>query len=101
MRNFKRTLLAAAGAALVATVAVPAAARAQYPSQRGQPRTPFGTADFVRLHWLEGGWSGTAPDESPLYVRCKFTSDSTADITYYRDPSFGQPSGSSRLYLSV
>ncbi|HEX4685095.1 MAG TPA: hypothetical protein VH277_20425 [Gemmatimonadaceae bacterium] len=101
MRNLKRSLLTAAGATLLAVVAMPVMAHAQYPSQRGQPRTPFGATDFARLHWLEGDWAGTAPDESPLFVRCKFTSDSTAEITYYRDAAFAQASGSSRLYLSV
>jgi hypothetical protein len=101
MRNLIRSLLTATVATLLTVAAMPAVAHAQYPSQRGQPRTPFGTADFAKLHWLQGDWAGTAPDESPLYVRCKFTSDSTADITYYRDPSFAQPSGASRLYLSV
>jgi hypothetical protein len=101
MPNLIRSLLAAAAVTLVAVVAVPAVAHAQYPSQRGQPRTPFGTADLAKLQWLQGDWAGTAPDESPLFVRCKFTSDSTAEITYYRDQAFSQPSGQSRLYLSV
>lgn len=74
---------------------------AQLPSRHGQPKTPFGTADFAKLHWLEGDWVGSAPDEAPLYARYKFTNDSTIDVAYYRDPSFSQPSGSARVYLSV
>lgn len=74
---------------------------AQLPSRHGQPKTPFGTADFVKLRWLDGDWAGTAPDQTPLYARYKFANDSTIDITYYRDPSFSQQTESARLYLSV
>lgn len=92
---------AALTVAVVLGSALPSALRAQYPSQRGQPRTPFGIADFAKLKWLQGDWAGSANDGSPLYARYKLTSDSTMDITYYRDSSFAQPTGNSRLYLSV
>jgi hypothetical protein len=91
----------AMAAAAVLISGLPIAARAQYPSQRGQPRTPFGVADFAKLKWMQGDWAGSTTDGSPLYIRNKFTSDSTMDITYYRDSSFSQPTGNSRLYLSV
>lgn len=70
-------------------------------SMRGQPRTPFGTSDFGHLRWLEGSWVGTATGQSNLYERFHFTSDSTADITFYRDSSFAQPMGTGRVYLTV
>lgn len=99
MRHFSRTLaLAVAVVALAATA--PVVARAQS-SQRGQPKTPFSAADFAKLHWLEGTWSGTAPDESPIYARFHFASDSTLEIAYYRDESFAQPGGTGRVYLTV
>lgn len=76
------------------------AAQAQS-SMRGQPRTPFGATDFAHLRWLEGSWIGTAPGQSSLYERFRFTSDSTADITFYRDSAFAQSVGTGRVYLTV
>ena len=99
MRRSLRYLILTGAAALLPTL--PAVARGQYPSQRGQPKTPFGTADFAKLKWLQGDWAGSSTDGSPLYVRYKMTSDSTMDITYYRDSTFSQPTANSRLYLSV
>ncbi|HXT15963.1 MAG TPA: hypothetical protein VN706_10075 [Gemmatimonadaceae bacterium] len=101
MRNHLRiTLTAAVAAIFVAIPAVPAALHAQA-SQRGQPRTPFGTSDLGKLHWLQGDWAGSSTDEAPLYARYTFTNDSTVDITYYRDAGFSQPASTGRLYLSV
>lgn len=82
-------------------VAAPAVIAQAQTSQRGQPRTPFGTSDFAHLRWLEGSWIGSAPGESPLYERVHFTSDSTAEITFYRDSQFTQSAGTGRLYLTV
>ena len=96
MTLFTRMLTVAASCVLAASFT----AHAQT-SQRGQPRTPFGTAEFGHLKWLEGSWIGTAPGQSPLYERFHFTSDSTADITFYRDSAFTQPTGAGRVYLTV
>lgn len=84
----------------VALAVTPVAARAQS-SQRGQPKTPFGTTDFAKLRWLEGSWSGTAAGESPIYSRYHLVNDSTLEITYFRDSTFAQPSGTGRVYLTV
>jgi hypothetical protein len=70
-------------------------------ARRDQPRTPFATADFAHLRWLEGSWIGTAPGETPLYERFHFTTDSTADITFFRDSAFSEPAGTGRVYLTV
>ena len=99
MRHFSRTL-ALAGAVLALAAAAPVVAEAQS-SQRGQPKTPFSAADFAKLRWLEGAWSGTAADESPIYARFHFASDSTLEIAYYRDDAFAQPGGTGRVYLTV
>ncbi len=98
MRNFIRPLAFAVAA--VALAAAPVAVHAQS-SQRGQPRTPFGTADFAKLRWLEGSWRGTAADEAPIYARYHFVNDSTLEITYFRDSTFAQPSGTGKVYLTV
>jgi hypothetical protein len=95
MTRFIRTALAAS-----CIVAAASTAGAQS-SMRGQPRTPFAASDFAHLRWLEGSWIGTAAGQSPLYERFHFTSDSTADITFYRDSAFTQPSGSGRVYLTI
>lgn len=95
IRSFRILALATSCA-----IAASTAAGAQS-SQRGQPRTPFSSTDFRHLRWLEGSWIGTAPDQSPLYERFHFTSDSTADITFYRDSAFSQPTGTGRVYLTV
>jgi hypothetical protein len=73
-----------------------ASAQSASPSQRGQPKTPFGIVDFAKLRWAEGSWAGTAADEKPFYARYHFANDSTMDITYYRDSAFTQESGSGR-----
>lgn len=96
MTRFLRTF----GLAASCAIALSAAAGAQL-SQRGQPRTPFSASDFAHLRWLEGSWIGTAPGQSPLYERFHFTSDSTADIGFYRDSAFTQQAGTGRVYLTV
>lgn len=81
---------------------MPTLARAQRTrSQRGQPRTPFGLADFARFHWLEGAWVATAPGERTFYERWHFTSDSTVEITYYADSTLSRATGNGRVYLTV
>jgi len=99
MSNRIRGFIVVLASALAAQMAFAPAAFAQ--SQRGQPKTPFSTRDFAKVHWLEGRWVGTAPGESPLYEQFRFVDDSTAEITYYRDPQFTQEAGSGKLYLSV
>jgi len=99
MTHLSRTLLFLAASA---SVSASRAAFAQAsPSQRGQPKTPYGVADFAKLHWLEGRWAGTAADESPVYARYHVANDSTIEISYYRDSAFTQPSGTGRVYLTV
>jgi hypothetical protein len=100
MTNFNRALLSVLiiGAALAAPR--PASAQVSH-SQRGQPTTPFAAVDLAKLKWLEGSWAATSPDESPFYARYHVANDSTINITYYRDSSFAQPSGSGRIYLTV
>lgn len=97
MRHVYRALLFAAavvGAAALVT-APPLVAQSK------ALRTPFTKADFASLRWLEGNWQGTADGEAPLYERIRVANDSTMEITYYRDPTFAQPTGDGRLYLSV
>jgi len=98
MRIVSRALPLIVG--LTACLALPSSGFAQS-SQRGQPKTPFGTADFARLRRLEGSWVGTAPGESNLYERFRYANDSTIEITYYRDSTFSQESGTGRVYLTV
>jgi hypothetical protein len=86
--------------ALFAALALPAAAHAQT-SQRGQPRSAFGLADFAKLRWLTGTWEASSPGESTIYQKYVMTSDSTIDITYYTDPALTHATGSGRVYLSV
>jgi len=86
---------------LAASCIVAATAAQAQSSMRGQPRTPFGATDFAHLKWLEGSWIGTASGQSSLYERFHFTTDSTADITFYRDSAFTQPAGTGRVYLTV
>jgi hypothetical protein len=100
MTSINRALLCVF--ALGAMCVAPSFASAQQSSsQRGQPKTPFGTADLAKLRWLEGSWAATAPNETPFYARYHIPNDSTIDVTYYRDSSFTQPSGSGRIYLTV
>jgi hypothetical protein len=88
--------------AVAAAVPLPRLASAQSTSsQRGQPKTPFAVADLAKLHWLEGSWAGVASDESPVYARYHFANDSTMEISYYRDSTFSQESGTGRVYLTV
>ena len=93
-----RHLLFAAAASSLA--AAPAFAQVRV-SERGQPRTPFSTSDFGRLRWLEGRWVGTANGEQPIYERYSISSDSTIDVTYYRDSAFTQTAGTGRVYLAA
>jgi len=97
MQRRLRTLITAAAVALLG---VPVAAHAQNP-RAGAPRTAFSAPDLAKVKWLQGSWVGTAEGESTIYQRFKFVDDSTVEITYYRDPAFGQESGTGRLYLSV
>src|SRR4051812_48924034 len=98
MRTITRQiLLAVAGASLAA---VPAFAQVRV-SERGQPKTPFSTTDFGRFRWLEGTWVGTASGEQPIYERFHISSDSTIDVTYFRDSSFTQQAGTGRVYLAA
>jgi hypothetical protein len=92
--------LAFSGLAAALAIFAPPIARAQS-SQRGQPRTPFGASDFAKLRWLEGTWAGRAAGESPIFARYHVVSDSTLEISYFRDSSFAQPSGTGRVYLTV
>lgn len=85
----------------MAALPVIARAQASSSSQRGQPRTPFGVADFAKLRWLEGSWAAAAPGETPFYARYHFANDSTIEIAYFRDSSFTQQSGAGRVYLTV
>jgi hypothetical protein len=75
----------------------PAAAQ----SQRALPRARFGTTDLPKLRWLEGRWRGSGPGEAPFYEGYHFANDSTLEITYYADSSFGRATGTGRVYLSV
>jgi hypothetical protein len=98
MRILTRHLLLAAAASFLA--GVPALAQVRV-SERGQPKTPFSTSDFGRLRWLEGTWVGTAAGEQPIYERYHISSDSTIDVTYYRDSAFTQSAGTGRVYLAA
>lgn len=88
-----------ATAALAACVVPAGTAGAQ--GARAIPRTAYGTSDLAKVKWLQGSWVGTAQGETSLYQRFNFVNDSTVEITYFRDPAFGEPNGSGRLYLSV
>lgn len=94
MMRCRRILVAAAVAG--SAVMLPRVATAQ----RGQPRTAFAVADFAKLRWLEGSWTGTSSGERNYYSRYHFTSDTTIEITYY-DSTFTHETGTGRLYLSV
>ena len=78
-----------------------AEAQSDSPIQRGQPKTPFATADFAKLRWLEGTWRGTSPGQSTTYERYRFVNDSTIEITYFADSTLGREAGSGRVYLTV
>jgi hypothetical protein len=88
-------------AAVMAAIAVPASTAVAQNPRSGAPRVAFGPPDLAKVKWLEGSWVGTAEGENAIYQRFKFVDDSTVQITYYRDPGFGQQAGSGRLYLSV
>jgi hypothetical protein len=98
IRRFSRALPLMA-AALV--VAASHRVGAQQMSQRGQPRTAFGPAEFGKLRRLEGTWSAGSQGESPMYERFHFVDDSTVEISYYRDAQLSQQTASGRIYLSV
>jgi hypothetical protein len=70
-------------------------------TSRGQPKTPFALADFAKLRWLEGSWSGTSEGARDIFERCHFVDDSTIDITYYTDAEFTHETGKGRIYLTV
>jgi hypothetical protein len=93
-----RSILAVGIAAASLGGAATAGAQA---SQRGQPKTPFASGDFGKLHWLEGTWRATATGEATHYERYKFTNDSTIEITYFSDSTMSRESGTGRVYLSV
>jgi len=93
----RHLMLVAAGSFLAGA---PALAQVRV-SERGQPKTPFSTSDFGRLRWLEGSWVGTASGEQTLYERYHISSDSTIDVTYYRDSAFTQSAGTGRVYLAA
>ena len=95
-----RALRFALFASFATALAIVPATHAQR-SQRGQPRTPFSASDFAKLHWLEGAWIGTAAGADTVYARYHFSSDSTVDITYYRDRAMSRPSANGRIYLTV
>lgn len=99
MKHVIRALMIAT-VAVVSSVSSATIAAAQ-DNQRGQPKTPFSTADFAKLHWLEGTWSGTSEGESPMFERIRFSSDSTIDITYFADSPTGRETGTARVNLSV
>jgi hypothetical protein len=82
----------------VAAALVVAAASAF--AQRGQPKAAFAVADFAKLHWLEGSWTGTSPGERGYAERCRFVNDTTIEITFY-DSTFTRETTTGRLYLSV
>lgn len=98
MKTLTRALLFASIAAGVAMFAAPLHAQS---SQRGQPSTPFGLSDFAKLRWIEGSWSGTSPGEPNVYEQYRFLNDSTVEIAYYADSSFGRQTGSGRVYVTV
>ena len=98
MKSLSRNLLFAAAGSLLA--AAPAFGQVRV-SERGQPKTAFSAADFGRLHWLEGAWVGTANGEPTIYERYRISSDSTIDVTYYRDSAFTQQAGTGRVYLAA
>jgi hypothetical protein len=97
MTKSVRTLLFAASAGLLALSSMPLGAQ----GSRAVPRTPYSSADLSKLKWLEGTWVGTSTEEAATYQRIHFADDSTIVITYYRDPSFTQETGTGRLYVSV
>jgi len=101
MRYFTRALLFVSAIAAVVAPRSAASAQSSSSSQRGQPKTPFAVADLAKLRWLEGSWAGTATDETPVYARYHFVNDSTIEISYYRDSTFSQESGTGRVYLTV
>jgi hypothetical protein len=97
MKFNARTCFAAA-LAVMAVAAPPSRAQS---NSRGQPVTPISSADFAKLHWLEGVWKGTSPGESPMVERYHFSTDSTIDITYFADSLTGRQTGTGRVNLSV
>lgn len=91
-RLMSHSLVAAALPAMITT-----AVGAQ---TRGQPVT-FASADFAKLRWIEGSWTGSAPGQSVTYERYRFVNDSTIEITYYGDSTMTRAMGTGRLYFAV
>ena len=98
MKTMTRMFRFAITAALVAVSGQTASAQN---NQRGQPKTPIAPADFAKLKWMAGAWKGTAPDETALFERIRFTNDSTIDITYFADSLTGRQTGAAKVNLSV
>jgi hypothetical protein len=82
-----------------ASLSVSTVATAQ--SQRILPKARFSLADLKKLRWIEGRWSGAAQGQKPFYEQYRFVNDSTLEISYFADSTFGQASGRGRVYLSV
>ncbi|HEX3866050.1 MAG TPA: hypothetical protein VHV78_04825 [Gemmatimonadaceae bacterium] len=99
----RTSLLKRASRDAVLAVAVAGAARVAnaQASQRGQPKTPYNVHEFAKLSWLVGTWKGTSPGAPTIYETCRFSSDSTIEITYHADSASGRQSATGRLYLSV
>lgn len=97
----KSLIHATLAAAVVASAFLPTAVAGAQSSQRGQPTTPFASADLGKLRWMEGTWKATAPGERTYYQRYRFANDSTIEITYFGDSTFNRETGSGRVYLSV
>jgi len=95
MKTLTRTLLFTCTVLVTSTVSLCAQ------SQRGQPKTPFGLSDFAKLHWIEGNWEGTSPGQPDVFEQYRFTNDSTVEITYFADSTFGRQTGSGRVYVTV
>ena len=82
----------------LACLAAPASAQT---GRSGGPPTAFSTNDFGQLKWLQGKWAGTSAGEEPIYEQIRFLDDSSAELIFYRDAAFTQPTANGRLYLSA
>lgn len=98
--RFYGTMLITGAMAASATVAPVGRAGAQI-TTRGQPTAAFAVADFAKLRWLEGSWTGTADSARAIFERFHIVDDTTIDITYFTDSTFAHETGTGRLYLSV
>jgi hypothetical protein len=74
-------------AALLAPLALVAQAQAYTPEQ------------FATLKFLEGRWTGTAPDGTAFFERYDFPDSKTMRIRRFGDPSFVTMSDESRITL--